>query len=87
MKRILSFVETLSFRFRKKCNSVYVQVSKYVMVIEAYPSHIGFKERAACITVEVKSGPKRSNGTIYRQVNSLRIPRYSFRGIHHSKAK
>lgn len=42
------------------------------MVIGVYPSHIGFKLKGHHgITVEVKQGPKRSNGTIYRQVNPL----------------
>lgn len=47
------------------------QVSKYVMVTGVYPSRIDFKEGHCDITFEVKAGPKRSNGTIHRQVNLL----------------
>lgn len=39
-------------------------------VTGVYPSHICFKEEHGII-VEVKWGPKGSNGTIYRQVNPL----------------
>ena len=46
------------------------------MVTGVYPSHIDFKGHRG-ITVEVKSGPKRLNRTVHRQVNPLGIPRHS----------
>jgi|APHig2749369809_1036254.scaffolds.fasta_scaffold05105_2 hypothetical protein len=41
------------------------------MVTEVYTSHIGFNKGHHTRTVEVESRPKRSNGTIHVQVNSL----------------
>lgn len=40
------------------------------MVTGVYPSHIDFQGHRG-LTVEVKLGPKRSNGTVHRQVNPL----------------
>lgn len=49
----------------------YVQESKYVMVAGGYSSHIDCRDIVHGTTIEFKSRPKRSNGTVHRQVNLL----------------
>ena len=50
---------------------MFIQGSKYVMVAGVYTSHVDCRDIVHGTTIELKSGPKRSNRTAHRQVNLL----------------